>query len=598
MSVGALDLARRGGLNKKNLSAFIKFLLLAVLLSLLFIGADSLFNSYIHHKNSSVAIYDWDYLWVSKEKEFQSTIGGWEKADRNNSIKYKDDKQYLHLRATVVESAQHRVLSLRSGNNLMDVLVDDKRVISQLGEGYLFSGTPLLELTLEPSSEPHTVEIYMYVPATLDFSSSVARIENSRPEIRLAELAELIFGIIFIGAGLTLFIVSFTAARKTKRQALFVWLGFLCIIFGLSAALNQAGININAFTHHAFYRLTVFLFMLTALGMQIAAANAADAAGDMRWYIYISAVYPVGYIFAPYDAIEMFLLKTFSVWSIISLIGFAAAVIKRGTPSLRSKNAVMTTYMSVLITQALYWASFTRPLSFSGVEAYLLAAGLCIICSVGFFISSSCAMSGRFNGSDKHSMGDSIYERTLRVLAEKTDTNSSHLENVSRYTKAMCDKMKMPPDISDMIAHASMLHDIGKVAIPKAILEKEDLITKDEYDQIRYHVLHGYNILTDPADKFMQTAAVIAKHHHERYDGSGYLGLRNGEIDIYSQITGIADTFDALTSYRSYKKAWSFNEAWEYINIHAGDYFDPELVKVFNSCRKEFWEIYQRRNAL
>jgi len=153
--------------------------------------------------------------------------------------------------------------------------------------------------------------------------------------------------------------------------------------------------------------------------------------------------------------------------------------------------------------------------------------------------------------------------------------------------------MKMPPDLTNMIANAVILHDIGKLVVPKALLDKEDLITKEEYDQIRCHVLYGYNILTDPNDEFLQMAATIAKQHHERYDGSGYLGMKNGEIDIYAQITSIADTFDALTSYRAYKKAWSFNEACDYINKHSGDFFEPELVKVFNSCKQEFWEIYQ-----
>mgnify|MGYP000940818163 FL=1 len=154
--------------------------------------------------------------------------------------------------------------------------------------------------------------------------------------------------------------------------------------------------------------------------------------------------------------------------------------------------------------------------------------------------------------------------------------------------------MKMPESTVEMVADTAYLHDIGKVALPKAILKKEEGVDNNEYEQLRSHVLFGYNILIDPSDHFLQTAANIAMYHHERYDGSGYLGRKGNEIDLFSRITSIADTFDALTSDRSYKKAWSFDEAYEYINLHADDYFDPDLVRVFNACRKEIWEIYQK----
>lgn len=104
------------------------------------------------------------------------------------------------------------------------------------------------------------------------------------------------------------------------------------------------------------------------------------------------------------------------------------------------------------------------------------------------------------------------------------------------------------------------------------VLFKEEKLTAVEFEQIQCHVLYGYHILCGSQEPFFQLAANIAREHHERFDGSGYLGLHGREIDRYARMTAVADVFDALTTERTYKKAWSFEDGFLYILDHAGDF--------------------------
>ena len=146
-------------------------------------------------------------------------------------------------------------------------------------------------------------------------------------------------------------------------------------------------------------------------------------------------------------------------------------------------------------------------------------------------------------------------------------------------------------------ARAGLLHDIGKIVIPPDVLFKEEKLTAVEFEQIQCHVLYGYHILCGSQEPFFQLAANIAREHHERFDGSGYLGLHGREIDRYARMTAVADVFDALTTERTYKKAWSFEDGFLYILDHAGDFFDPEIVQLFEGSREEIEAIYRAENV-
>jgi response regulator RpfG family c-di-GMP phosphodiesterase len=135
---------------------------------------------------------------------------------------------------------------------------------------------------------------------------------------------------------------------------------------------------------------------------------------------------------------------------------------------------------------------------------------------------------------------------------------------------------------ASMIAAASPMHDIGKVGIPDAILLKPAALDQDEWCIMQTHAMLGFNILSHSQRPLLKAAAIIAKEHHEKWNGSGYPeGLAGEKIHPYARIVAIADIFDALGHSRPYKKAWSDKKILDFFQEEAGKQFDPFLVQIF-----------------
>lgn len=188
---------------------------------------------------------------------------------------------------------------------------------------------------------------------------------------------------------------------------------------------------------------------------------------------------------------------------------------------------------------------------------------------------------------------------TLRVLSNTAEyrdpETASHIARVANYSKMLARLYGMNENEQDIVYYASPLHDIGKVGISDNILLKPGKLTDEEFDTMKKHPLIGYEILRNAQNAYLQAGAIISITHHEKFDGSGYPNnLAGEEIHIYGRITAIADVFDALTSVRPYKKAWSFEEAMEFIRNQSGIHFDPELVDLFIAHIDEVRDIYQK----
>jgi two-component system response regulator RpfG len=146
-----------------------------------------------------------------------------------------------------------------------------------------------------------------------------------------------------------------------------------------------------------------------------------------------------------------------------------------------------------------------------------------------------------------------------------------------------------------MVELAAPLHDLGKIAIPDAILLKRGPLTDAETAEMRRHPQIGHELLSDSSNRFILTSAVIALHHHERYDGTGYpSGLAGEAIPIYARIVAVADVLDALLSKRSYKEAWDLEAALAYLEGQRGLHFDPECVDALLRNRMRVVEICER----
>jgi putative nucleotidyltransferase with HDIG domain len=185
------------------------------------------------------------------------------------------------------------------------------------------------------------------------------------------------------------------------------------------------------------------------------------------------------------------------------------------------------------------------------------------------------------------------YDYTLEALGDALDMKDAETEGHSRrvtaYTIAIARAIGIPKDHIAVIARGAFLHDIGKMAIPDAILRKPGPLTPDEVAIMKEHSFRGYNMLK--RIPFLQEAAEIVYSHQEKFDGSGYpRGLKGEEIPLGARIFSIADTLDAIRSDRPYRPARPLSAAKEEISIWSGRQFDPQIVDVFLNMPDKIWE--------
>jgi two-component system response regulator RpfG len=188
-------------------------------------------------------------------------------------------------------------------------------------------------------------------------------------------------------------------------------------------------------------------------------------------------------------------------------------------------------------------------------------------------------------------------KETLMRLAragEYRDTDTSrHLARMSRYCRLLAEGIGLSQEEAELIELAAPLHDIGKIGIPDDILHKKGKLSDEEIVIMRRHPKMGYDILEGSPSKYLRMGGEIALAHHERFDGSGYpSGISGEDIPLSARIVAIADVFDALTSSRSYKEAWSIESAMQYLVEESGRHFDPALVKIMVSLRPLVEKIY------
>jgi putative two-component system response regulator len=173
--------------------------------------------------------------------------------------------------------------------------------------------------------------------------------------------------------------------------------------------------------------------------------------------------------------------------------------------------------------------------------------------------------------------------RRLAIAAESRDPHCAHhLRRVSRYSASLGRRLGLPEPEVERLGHASTLHDVGKIAIPQSILLKPGNLDAAELTQMQQHTLIGAQILSDSRSPYLQMGETIALTHHEKWDGSGYpQGLRGEQIPLAGRICAVADVFDALTTERAYKPAFSVATARRLLEEGKGSHFEPRLVELF-----------------
>lgn len=174
-----------------------------------------------------------------------------------------------------------------------------------------------------------------------------------------------------------------------------------------------------------------------------------------------------------------------------------------------------------------------------------------------------------------------IIERLARAAEFRDDNTGQHTERVGQMSALLARQIGLSDTQVSLIRRAAPLHDVGKIGIPDSILMKLGKLTPEEFELVKTHTTIGARILSGSRFTILRLAEEIAYNHHERWDGSGYVGTRGSDIPLAGRIVAVADVFDALTQKRPYKAAWPVTEAIAEIDRQRGRQFDPALVDAF-----------------
>jgi len=188
---------------------------------------------------------------------------------------------------------------------------------------------------------------------------------------------------------------------------------------------------------------------------------------------------------------------------------------------------------------------------------------------------------------------EDAYRMTLKALITALETRDSethgHSERVVAFSLRLGRELGVGEEQLVALEFGSLLHDIGKIGVPDAVLRKPARLTDEEWSEMRRHPLHGQQILS--GIEFLEGASRVVAQHHERFDGTGYpLGLRGEQIDLNARIFSVADAFDAITSDRVYRKAKPYGAAIAELEEWAGRQFDPEVVEAFRRVPASEWD--------
>lgn len=189
--------------------------------------------------------------------------------------------------------------------------------------------------------------------------------------------------------------------------------------------------------------------------------------------------------------------------------------------------------------------------------------------------------------------------RLMRAVQMKDKETGAHIRRLSAYAESLSVRLGLSGDEVERIAAAAPLHDLGKIGVPDAVLQKPASLNVQEWDLMKRHCAFGASLLKGSASPLIETAKLIALTHHERWDGSGYpRGLTGNQIPMCGRIVMLVDQYDAIRSPRCYKPAFSHSHACD--TILNGDertlpvHFDPQLLSAFRDVHREFESIYAR----
>ncbi len=185
-----------------------------------------------------------------------------------------------------------------------------------------------------------------------------------------------------------------------------------------------------------------------------------------------------------------------------------------------------------------------------------------------------------------------IIRRLGRAAEYRDNETGNHVIRMSHYSQLIGLEAGLSDEQAELLLNAAPMHDVGKIGIPDNILLKPAKLDDDEWETMRQHTTFGAEIIGNHSSEILDQARMITLTHHEKWNGKGYpRGLKGKEVPLMCRIIPIADVFDALTSERPYKQAWTSEKAVDVIQKEAGSHFDPALVEAFREVLPEILKI-------
>jgi|GEM_PF-556099 len=262
----------------------------------------------------------------------------------------------------------------------------------------------------------------------------------------------------------------------------------------------------------------------------------------------------------------------------------------RGGPSKGPRSALSLLPWLLLAAAAITAAALA---GVSATVAGSIAALACAATALGFHLGDRgrAALEEQIDGRTSElkralseleiAQAETVRRLSMAVEFRDEDTGA-HIERIGRFSTLLAEHIGMDADFCERLGHAAPLHDVGKVAIPDAILLKPGPLTSEERAIVETHAEEGHRLVRGSSSSILDMAATIALSHQEKWDGSGYpRGLKGEAIPIEGRIVAVADVFDALTSDRVYRKAFSVEEAVQMMREQRGRHFDPVLLDAF-----------------
>lgn len=620
---------------------------------LFFIGAValSMLYTYLSEPINGVEKWtDWSYASSDTARKMDISETDWKVADQNHLPATNRNNDYLFLKGTLPAHLAG-TLYLKSYNSVAQIEIDGEQIANTRNHSEKFSGSTVNSVAIQPSESERHIEIMVFTPI-----SSLVSVYFSKEGGPLAQFSripyfELIFAYVLLIVAVAVFFITLRYFKRNISIAIMLFFTACVLILDQYTAMREITVDFM-FNLKLALLLVVFWFAVEELLL-----NHKKWSKNNEALMAVNVLYVLCILFLPYDIFMIPLIKAGVVLQIVNAGYCLLQLFTRSITDYSAKVAAFCLLLcaNIAFWASILFKGSGNYFTFL-VITYVFYALLSLISvrkvpqiQEEYKDSQKKIVRSRIR-INKNTGVDSLYRETRKedkavhkaavgsskspvahvekqptkeeaeqlfrqnngelyysvfhhqlhgitaiyqLIADKCDGINHHLLHVAEYTRILCFTMGLGIEKTKLISDAALIHDIGKLCIDRKILLKTEALNDEEFAEITKHNIYGYQLLCGYDDPFLSTAANIAREHHERMDGSGYLGLCGEQICLPARIVSVADVFDALTSPRVYKRTWSFDQAYSYLIERKGTYFDSSVINALELARNQFKEKYR-----